>query len=102
MARFRIRERRFADVRWLPIRDAREAAPEMGEEAKERQVVLPCVQGSAAMGRHHVYPDQYHEYGESPPKAGMGDRIEFIGRLFVLWIHLGTVYLAFERRAPWV
>jgi hypothetical protein len=99
---FCIRKLRGGNVRSFPIRSPQPAAPEVGEDAKARQARFYFVPGRAQMGRHHVHLDRLHECFGSPPKAGLALRGKQVARLFAGRIHLGALYMVFERKALWV
>jgi hypothetical protein len=74
----------------------------VGEEAKARQASFYFLPGLAEMGRHHVHFDHLHECFCSPPETGLAFRGELADRLFAGRIHLGALYVGFERKALWV
>jgi hypothetical protein len=89
----------WKDVRSLPIRSTQPAASEVGKEAKARQAIFYFVPGRTEVGRHHVHPDRYHQSLCPPPEAGLALCGEPAARLFAGRIHLGALYMVFERKA---
>ena len=79
-----------------------QAAQGVGEEAQERQAILPAVQGSAAVGRIHVWLDCLLGCLYSPRETGLASWGELADELLAGWIRLGSVHLEFERNTLWV